>query len=109
MHPQHAVFLEAIAAKRRLSVRYFDRKLDREVVRVCAPLDFGPLRGPSDGADRYQFWDLESKKRPFNVAVVASEIAEMTLLAAFFDPAAFITWAFKPNAWHIKRDWGPFS
>ena len=45
MHPSHSVFLDAIAARRRLSVRFVSRKEGRELTRICAPLDFGPLRG----------------------------------------------------------------
>ena len=60
MHADHQVFLDAIANKRRLSVRFFDPKQKREHVRTCAPLDFGPLRGAKDGFERYQLWALEA-------------------------------------------------
>lgn len=109
MHPDHQVFLDAIAAKRRLSVRFTSRKVGREMVRVCAPLDYGPLRGSTDSEPRYQFWDLEGKKKPLNIPLVASEIVSMTPLEETFDPAAIITWAFKPGAWQIPRDWAEHS
>src|SRR3954447_13020560 len=109
MHADHQIFLDAIAAKRRLSLQFFDRKVGKELVRVCAPLDFGPLRGPTDGADRYQFWNLEAKHKPFNLALVEGDIVKMTLLDETFDPAEIITWAFKPGAWRIPRDWAAFS
>jgi hypothetical protein len=109
MHADHQVFLDAIAAKRRLSVQFFHRKENRELVRVCAPLDLGPLRGAPDGIERYQFWDLEAKHKPYNVAVVEADIVKMTALDETFEPADIITWAFKPGAWHIPRDWGTFS
>ncbi|AKU97767.1 hypothetical protein AKJ09_04431 [Labilithrix luteola] len=109
MHADHQLFLDAIAQKRRLSVRFFSRKVNRELVLTCAPLDFGPLRGSSDGLDRYQFWNLEGKRKPLNVPVLEADIVKMTLLEETFDPAAIITWTFKPNAWHVKRDWAEFS
>jgi hypothetical protein len=109
MHADHSIFLDAIAARRRLTVRFFARKENRELVRVCAPLDFGPLRGAIDGLDRYQFWDLEAKRKPRNVAVVERELVTMTALDETFDPADIITWAFKPGAWSIPRDWAAFS
>lgn len=109
MHPAHQVFLDAITEKRCLSVRFFSRKEGRELERVCAALDFGPLRGGLDGAHVYQLWDLEGKRKPHNLALAEADIFAMTPLEKTFEPAAIITWAFKPNAWHIPRDWAEFS
>ena len=109
MHADHQTFLDAIAGKRKLSVRFFNRKVDQELVRTCAPLDFGPLRGAIDAVDRYQLWDLEGKRKPLNIAVLEGDVVKMTLLDETFEPSAIISWAFKPNAWRIARDWGEFS
>ena len=109
MHADHQVFLDALAAKRRLSVRFLNRKEGTEQTRICAPLDFGPLRGSVDTSDRYQLWDLEGKRKPFNITLVADEVMGMTLLEETFEPAEIITWAFKPRAWKIRREWGDFS
>jgi hypothetical protein len=109
MHADHAVFLDAIASRHRLSVTFFSRKEGKELVRVCAPLDFGPLRGAKEPADHYQLWDLEGKRKPLNIAVLPADVVKMTVLGETFDPAEIITWAFKPGAWRIARDWGQFS
>jgi hypothetical protein len=111
MHESHPVFLEALATRHRLSVRFFEtkEKSRREVVRVCAPLDFGPLRGAVSRADVYQLWDLEAKRKPFNVVLAEADIVSMTVLDETFEPSKIITWAFKPNAWHVPRDWAEFS
>lgn len=109
MHADHQTFLDAIAAKRRLVVRFFSKKEGRELERTCAPLDFGPLRGSVDPEPRYQLWDLGAKRKPFNLPLVAADIMSMTPLDETFDPAAIITWAFKPGAWAIPRDWAEFS
>ena len=109
MHADHQVFLDAIAAKRRLSVRFISPKEGRELVRICAPLDLGPLRGSTDPEPRYQLWDLEAKRKPKNIPLRASEIVGMTMLEETFDPAEIITWAFKPGAWALPRDWAEFS
>jgi hypothetical protein len=109
MHADHQTFLDAIAARRRLSVQFSSRKENRERVRVCAPLDLGPLRGAIDGIDRYQFWDLQAKHKPYNLALVEQDIVKMTMLEETFEPADIITWAFKPGAWRIPRDWAAFS
>jgi hypothetical protein len=109
MPADHQLFLDAIAAKRRVSVRFKHPKEVREMVCTCAPLDFGPLRGSKDPEPRYQLWDLDAKRRPFNLALRASEILELKLLEETFDPASIITWAFKAGAWAIPRDWAEFS
>ncbi len=109
MHASHALFLEAIASRNRLSVRFFHRKQQRELVRVCAPLDFGPLRGAVDRSEFYQLWDLEGRRKPLNLAIAPADVLAMERLEETFDPAAIITWAFKPGAWHVAREWGPFS
>jgi hypothetical protein len=109
MHASHSLFLDALASRRRLSVRFFSRKAGKELTRVCAPLDYGPLRGALTPTDHYQLWDLEGKKKPHNLALLESEILEMTPLDETFDPAAIITWAFKPGAWSVARDWAEFS
>jgi hypothetical protein len=105
MHASHATFLDAIVAKRRLSVRFFSRK----EVRICAPLDFGPLRGALSAALHYQLWDLEGKRKPHNLALLEADIVSMTSLEETFEPRAIITWAFKPRAWSVPRDWAEFS
>ena len=108
-HADHPAFLEAIAGKRRLLVKYFHRKEKREREQVCAALDFGPLRGAEANVDYYQLWDLEAKRKPLNRAVLPADIISMKLLEETFDPAAIITWTFKPGAWTVPRDWADFS
>jgi len=112
MHAHHPVFLEALATRHRLSVRFRQTakgKPPREIVRVCAPLDFGPLLGAVSRADVYQLWDLEAKRKPFNVVLAEEDVLSMTALEETFEPSAIITWAFKPHAWHVARDWAEFS
>jgi hypothetical protein len=60
-------------------------------------------------ADVYQLWDLEAKRKPFNVVLAEADIVSMTALDETFEPSAIITWAFKPHAWHVPRDWAEFS
>jgi hypothetical protein len=109
MHADHQVFLDALVAKRRLSVRFFSKKEGRELTRICAPLDYGPLRGAAEPTEHYQLWDLEGKRKPLNITLVADDIRGMTPLDETFEPAKIITWAFKPNAWRLPRDWAEFS
>ncbi len=109
MHSDHQLFLDALADQHRVSLRFFSKKEDRELTRICAPLDFGPLRGALEAADHYQLWNLEGKRKPLNIAVTPKDVVSMTRLEETFAPADIITWAFKPNAWRVPRDWGAFS
>ena len=70
---------------------------------------FTIARGSTDTEPRYQFWDLEGKKKPLNIPLREGEILGMTLLDETFEPAEIITWAFKPGAWLVPRDWAEFS
>jgi len=108
-HADHQIFLDALAAKKRVTVRYFHRKEKRELVQVCAALDFGPLRGADEKVSYYQFWDLQAKKKPLNRAVLPADVISITPLEESFDPAEIITWTFKPGAWSTPRNWGDFS
>lgn len=108
-HAHHQVFLDALAAKQALKIRYYSRKEKREREQLCAPLDFGPLRGGDPNEEHYQLWDLQAQKKPQNRAVRPADMLSMELAGEAFDPASFITWAFKPGAWRVPRDWGSFS
>jgi hypothetical protein len=109
MHADHEVFLEAIASKKQVKLSFFHAKEQKEMTLVCAPLDFGPLRGALDQSPRYQLWDLEAKRPPFNVTAMPEDIQSIEMLELGFDPAAIIKWKFKPNAWTVVRDWEAFS
>jgi len=109
MDADRQVFLDALNGRRRLSVTFFSRKDNRERTRICAPLDIGPLRGAAEPTEHFQLWDLEGRKKPLNIAVLPEDVRSMTALEETFDPASIITWKFKPNAWHVVRDWGEFS
>jgi hypothetical protein len=109
MHADHATFLAALEGKKKLTVTFFHAKEKVEKTLTCAPLDFGPLRGSKDQKDRYQLWDTAAKRPPYNVTILPEDVRSMVALDEAFDPGTIITWAFKPNAWTIPRNWGDFS
>jgi hypothetical protein len=109
MHADHAVFLEALLARRQVTLTFFHVKDGVERTLTCAPLDFGPLRGAHDKAPRYQLWDLGAKRPPFNVTALPEDVRSIALAEGTFAPEEIIKWAFKPNAWAVERDWGAFS
>ena len=47
------------SSRRSVSVQFRDKT--GAPSHACAPLDYGPLCGATDQADRYQLWDLEGK------------------------------------------------
>jgi hypothetical protein len=109
MHADHAIFLEALESKHHVTVSFFHVKDQRERTLTCAPLDFGPLRGAHDQKPRYQLWDVGAKRPPYNVTILPEDVRSIARLETTFDPADIIKWAFKPHAWSIERNWGPFS
>ena len=106
-------FLEAIAAKRRLAVRFSSsRKEGRGSSRAPArrstsgrsgaqlpPVDHDQLWIPSSGS--------ASRSNPSRSS--RADIVSMTVLEETFEPRDIITWAFKPGAWRVPRDWAELS
>jgi hypothetical protein len=109
MHSDHAHFLTAIETTSHVRLAFFDVKSGKDRTVVCAPLDFGPLRGASDNTARYQLWDLEATRPPYNITVYPADVRSIELLSEKFDPAAIITWQFKAKRWSVLRNWGLFS
>ncbi|CAN5773181.1 hypothetical protein BH11MYX4_BH11MYX4_67220 [soil metagenome] len=109
MHADHAIFLGALESEHQVSITFVDAKDKRERTLTCAPLDFGMLRGSRDQKPRYQVWDMGARRAPFNVTILPDDVRSIVALDATFDPAKIITWAFKPNAWSVARNWREFS
>jgi hypothetical protein len=109
MHAYHSVFISALEGMRQVTFTFLNAKEGKEQTLLCAPLDFGPLRGALDKSPRYQLWDLKAKRPPFNVTALVEDVRSIVALDASFEPEAIIKWAFKPNAWSHARDWGAFS
>lgn len=59
MHSDHEVFISALEFQEKIQLTFFSKEDTRELVRVCAPMDFGPSRRTHDQSDRYHFWDYE--------------------------------------------------
>jgi hypothetical protein len=109
MHADHATFVSALEQKRLVKLTFHNTKTGRDQVLTCAPLDFGPLRGALDASPRYQLWNAQAKRPPFNVTALPNDVQHIEMLETTFEPETIITWKFKPNAWSHARDWGNFS
>jgi len=88
MIPKHVQFLEAINAKRKISVRFYSHADGGTLDRICAPLNYG-LGDAHDGLNRYWFWDYASNTGTHTIGLVPKQIEDLRLLGELFDLADF--------------------
>ncbi len=107
MHRDHATFISALEARKKVKLTFFSKEDDHEVVRTCAPMDYGPSRRARDGFDRYHFWDYDDPdQQPHTLSLRPEQITSIQATDEHFDPSEFVTW---PPAWFHPRDWGTYS
>ncbi|MDQ0966010.1 hypothetical protein QFZ20_001413 [Flavobacterium sp. W4I14] len=99
-------FIAAINAKRKIRLSFFSKQDGTILIRMCAPMDFGPSRRAKNKDDRYHFWDYESDTTNHVLSLLPDQIHHMEFVDDEFDPAEFITW---PCNWFALRDWGIHS
>ncbi len=104
MIPNHAGFIEAIHAKKKVCVRFYSKADSGMLDRVCAPMDYGPGGEVQDGLNRYWLWDYASNTGTHTLGLTPQQIVDLQVLGAVFDPADF---GVTPWPWSILRDWGP--
>lgn len=101
-----ARFLDALYTMNKVEVIFFSKEDNKEIVRICAPMDFGPSKRAKDKSDRYHLWDYTSYVKGHTLSLFPSQIVSIELLSERFTPSEFVTW--RPN-WIVKRDWGIYS
>lgn len=101
-----AKFVAAIHSKSKVRLTFFSKEDRRLLVRICAPMDYGPSRRAADKNDRFHLWDYESDTKNHTLSLLPSQIESIEVLGETFDPADFVTWS--PN-WYVARDWGAYS
>jgi hypothetical protein len=106
MPDDHAVFLECLEGRQKVALTFFSQDDGQNLVRTCAPMDFGPTRIAKDGLDRYHFWDYDSDQGRHPLMLLPDQIVSITILNEPFDPAEFVSWE---TNWHHPRDWGAHS
>lgn len=108
MDPQdHDIFLSALHQKKRVRL-HFLRVNGAATDRLCAPLDFGPVRRERGNPERYQFWDFEARPQHW-LSLPALRIIRIEPTDQDFSPAAIVTWSGTESPWTIPRDWGRVS
>lgn len=103
MIPNHPQFIEAIAERKKVRVRFYSTADSGIVERICAALDYGPGAGPYDGLNRYWIWDYARSPNSQTLGLVPKQIVEVRVLGEEFQPADFgaVTWP-----WGVPRTWG---
>lgn len=99
-------FIQAIHDQHKLELTFFSKEDGHDLVRTCAPMDYGPSRHATNKDDRYHFWDYDSDEKKHVLSLLPNQVNNIKILPEKFDPAEFISWS---TNWFVKRDWGQFS
>jgi hypothetical protein len=100
------IFISAIHSKNKVRITFFSKEDGRNLIRKCAPMDFGPSRRATNRADRFHAWDYESDEKNHTLSLLPEQIVSIEVLSEMFNPSEFIRW--EPN-WIVTRDWGDYS
>ena len=106
MHSDHGIFIQGIHDKKKIRLTFLSKEDEAILVRLCAPMDFGPSSRAKVKVDRYHSWDYESDTGPHTLSLLPNQIKSIDLTDEEFDPAEFVEWT--PN-WLVSRDWGIYS
>jgi len=102
-------FIQAIHSKSKVKITFYSKEDGSNLVRTCAPMDYGPSRRTKKKNDRFHFWDYDSDTQRHTLSLNLDQIINLEILDDFFDPAEFITWNTKQSPWFISREWGIYS
>lgn len=105
----HQAFLEALQAKRRVTLGFYSKEDASVLTRSCAPMDFGPSRRAKNKDDRYHFWDYDSDTGRHTLSLVPDQVQSIQASDEEFSPAEFVTWSVAQSPWFVQRDWGEYS
>jgi hypothetical protein len=106
MIPNHKLFIEAIREKKKVSLRFYSKADSGVIDLVCAPLDYGPGAGITDGVNRYSLWDYTSNNGSHTLSFLPEQILDLSVLGVVFDTAEFDV---PLSAWSVPREWGSTS
>lgn len=109
MHRDHDIFVAAIHSRTRVQLAFVRKDGAQKLTRLCAPMDYGPVRTAKNHADRYHLWDYEGDEGPHPLSLLPDQIVEVVATEDTFDPADFVTWSVTERPWFAPRDWGAFS
>lgn len=102
-------FVAAIHSRHKVRLTFYSKEDGAQIVRTCAPMDYGPSRRASNKTDRFHLWDYDSDTKSHVLSLLPDQITSMEVLSATFDPAEFVTWNIANYPWFVARNWGQYS
>ncbi len=109
MHRDHSFFIECLHRRRKVRLSFFSQEDNQILIRICAPLDYGPSRRAKEQSNRYHLWDFHSDRTTHVLSLLPEKVFQIEPISDSFDPEEFITWDTTKSPWFIKREWGIFS
>jgi hypothetical protein len=102
-------FIAAIHSRNKVRLTFYSKEDGSSIVRLCAPMDYGPSRRAANKDDRFHFWDYDSDTKSHSLSLLPPQVVSIEVLSESFDPAGFVTWSTTTSPWFVKRDWGAHS
>lgn len=99
-------FVGAIHSKNKIRLTFHSKEDGHALIRVCAPMDYGPSTRAHNKSDRFHSWDYDSDTEQHTLSLPPEQVISIEVLPDTFDPAEFVTW---DTNWIVKRDWGKYS
>lgn len=102
-------FIAAIHSRNKIRLTFFSKEDRSHIVRLCAPLDYGPSRKAANKDDRFHLWDFDSDTKSHTLSLLPPQVVSIDVLLELFEPAEFITWSTASSPWFVPRNWGAYS
>lgn len=102
-------FKQAIDSKSKVRLTFYSQEDGSNLIRICAPMDFGPSRRAINKDDRFHLWDYESDKKNHVLSLLPNQVIDIEILDERFVPSEFITWDVNKSPWFYTRSWGQYS
>lgn len=103
------IFIKSIHSKNKIKITFYSKEDGCNLVRTCAPMDYGPSRRAKLKNNRFHLWDYESDTQKHTLSLNPDQISRLEVLEETFNPSEFITWDTKQSPWFVKRNWGVCS
>ncbi len=91
-------FIQALKSKNKVKIAFYSQADRQTLVRICAPLDYGPGKSAKDRSDHFHVWAYEDVGGANLLNLDPEQVRRLEILDEEFDPADFI--------WFLSRDWG---
>ena len=104
-----AAFIAAIHKRNKIRLTFYSKEDGSHIVRLCAPMDYGPSRRANNKDDRFHLWDYDSDTKSHTLSLLPDQVVNMEVLEILFEPSDFVSWNTASSPWLVARDWGAHS